>query len=45
VSARGFFPRVKWPGCEADPSPPSSAEVKRVWSYTSTLPYVSMVCT
>jgi hypothetical protein len=29
---------VKWPVCEADHSPPSSAEVKNAWSYTSTLP-------
>jgi hypothetical protein len=27
---------VKWPGREADHSPPSSAEVKNEWSYTST---------
>jgi hypothetical protein len=27
---------VKWPVCETDHSPPSSAEVKNVWSYTST---------
>jgi len=27
---------VKWPGREADHSPPSSAKVKDVWSYTST---------
>jgi hypothetical protein len=29
---------VKRPGHEADHSPPSSAEVKNAWSYTSTLP-------
>jgi hypothetical protein len=29
-------PGVKWPGREADYSPPSSAEVKNAWSYTST---------
>jgi hypothetical protein len=29
--------RVKRPGREADHSPPSSAEVKNAWSYTSTL--------
>jgi hypothetical protein len=28
---------VKWPGREVDHSPPSSAEVKNAWSYTSTL--------
>jgi hypothetical protein len=27
---------VKWPGREADNSPPSSAEVKNEWSCTST---------
>jgi hypothetical protein len=34
-------PRVKRPAREADHSPPSSAEVKNAWSYTST-PYVFM---
>jgi hypothetical protein len=34
---------VKWPGCEADHSPPSSAEVKNAWSCTSTPQYVFMV--
>jgi hypothetical protein len=29
---------VKQLECEADPSPPSSAEVKNAWSYTSTPP-------
>jgi hypothetical protein len=29
---------VKWPGRQADHSPPSSAEVKNAWSYTSTPP-------
>jgi hypothetical protein len=29
---------VKGPEREASHSPPSSAEVKNVWSYTSTLP-------
>jgi hypothetical protein len=29
---------VKQPGCEADHPPPSSAEVKNAWSYTSTPP-------
>jgi hypothetical protein len=27
---------VKWPGHEADHSPPSSAKVKIAWNYTST---------
>jgi len=29
---------IKWPGCEADHSPLSSAKVKNYWSYTYTLP-------
>jgi hypothetical protein len=29
---------VKWPGREADYSPPSSAKVKNMWRYTSTPP-------
>jgi hypothetical protein len=35
---RGSFPGVKRPAREADRSPQSSAMVKNVWSYTSTLP-------
>jgi hypothetical protein len=31
-------PGIKRPGCEADLSPPSNAEVKNVWSYASTPP-------
>jgi hypothetical protein len=31
---------LKRPGREADHSPPSSAEVKNAWSYTSTPQYV-----
>jgi hypothetical protein len=31
-------PGVKWPGREVDHSPPSNAEVKNEWSYTSTPP-------
>jgi hypothetical protein len=30
---------IKWPRCEADHSPPSSAEVKNAWSYTSSRQY------
>jgi hypothetical protein len=33
---------VKRPGYEADHSPPSSAEVKNAWSYTSTPQYAFM---
>jgi hypothetical protein len=32
-----FSPEVKRPGRETDHSPPSSAEVKNVWRYTSNL--------
>jgi hypothetical protein len=35
---RGFFPLGKAAGREADHSPPSSAEVKNAWSYTSDRP-------
>jgi hypothetical protein len=34
---------VKQLGCEADHSPPPSAQVKNAWSYTSTPQYVLMV--
>jgi hypothetical protein len=36
-------PGVKRPGSEADNLPPASAEVKKMWIYTSTPPYVFMV--
>jgi hypothetical protein len=35
-------PRIKWPGHEADHSPPANAEVKKMWIYTSTSPYALM---
>jgi hypothetical protein len=35
-------PGVKRPGSDADLSPPPSAEVKRIWIYTSTTPYAFM---
>jgi hypothetical protein len=38
----GSFPEVKQQAREADHSPPSSAEVKKMWSYTSTPLYVFM---
>jgi hypothetical protein len=39
----GVFPAgVKRPLCEADHSPPPSAEVKNAWTYTSTPQYVFM---
>jgi hypothetical protein len=34
-----IFPGVKLLGHEADHSPPNSAEVKKIWIYTSTPPY------
>jgi hypothetical protein len=37
-----WAPGVNWPNREADHSPPSSAEVKNAWSYTSAPPYVFM---
>jgi hypothetical protein len=39
---RGSFPGVKLPGREADHSPPTSAEAKKMWIYTSTPPYAFM---
>jgi hypothetical protein len=39
----GPFPRVNWLGHNAGHLPPSSAEVKNVWSYTS-LPHVPSWC-
>jgi hypothetical protein len=35
-------PEIKRPGREADHSPPASAEVKKMWIYTSTAPYAFM---
>jgi hypothetical protein len=35
-------PEVKRQGREADHSPPAKAEAKKMWIYTSTLPYVFM---
>jgi hypothetical protein len=37
-----FSPGVRWPGCEADHSPPTSAGVKKMWIYSSTSPYTFM---
>jgi hypothetical protein len=39
---RSLASGVKRPGCEADHSPPASAEVKKMWIYTSTPQYVFM---
>jgi hypothetical protein len=38
----GSFPGVMRPGREADHSPPTSAEVKKMWIYTSTPSYAFM---
>jgi hypothetical protein len=38
----GDFPWGKWPGREADHSPPTSIEVKNAWIYTSTPPCAFM---
>jgi hypothetical protein len=35
-------PELKRPGREADHSPPTSAQVKKTWTYTSTPPYLFM---
>jgi hypothetical protein len=40
--AGALSPGVKRPRCEADHSPPTSAEVKKMWLYTSTPPYAFM---
>jgi hypothetical protein len=37
-----FSPGVKRPGREADHSPLTSAEMKNVWIYTSTITYAFM---
>jgi hypothetical protein len=42
MGTRDSFPGVKRPRRDADHSPPSSAAVKNVWSYTSTPQYVFM---
>jgi hypothetical protein len=40
MGTRALSVGIKRPGREADYSPPSSAEVKNEWSYTSTPQYV-----
>jgi hypothetical protein len=42
IGTGGTFPGVKRQGREADHSPPTSAEVKKMWIYASTPPYVFM---
>jgi hypothetical protein len=39
---RALSPGVKRPGREADHLPPVSAEVKKMWIYASSSPYISM---
>jgi hypothetical protein len=36
----GSFCGNKLQGCEVDPSPPTSVEVKKMWTYTSTPPLI-----
>jgi hypothetical protein len=40
MGTRDFSTGVKRPGGEADYSPPTSAEFKETWIYTSPPPYV-----
>jgi hypothetical protein len=42
VGGGAFSAGVKGPGRKADQSPPTSAEVKKIWIYTSTPPYALM---
>jgi hypothetical protein len=42
VCTGGSFPGAKTARREADHSPPASAEVKKMWIYTSTPPYAFM---
>jgi hypothetical protein len=37
-----LYPGIKWQGREADHSPPTNVEVKKMWIYTSTSPHVFM---
>jgi hypothetical protein len=42
MAPEAFSLGLKWPGREAENSPPISAEVKIICVYTSILPYVFM---
>jgi hypothetical protein len=42
VGTGGSFPGVKQEGREPDHSRPASAEVRKMWIYTSTPPYAVM---
>jgi hypothetical protein len=37
------FPGIKRPGLEVDHSTPASAEVEKMWIYTSIAPYAFLV--
>jgi hypothetical protein len=43
MSIGEFSPVVKWLDCEAEHSLPYTAEVKNMWSYPSTPPYIFIV--
>jgi hypothetical protein len=43
MSTEGSSPGVKRPGREADHSPPTNAEIKKMWLYTSNPPYAFMM--
>jgi hypothetical protein len=43
MGSEAFIPGLKRPGCEADHSPSSSAEINNAWSYTSIPQYVFTV--
>jgi hypothetical protein len=38
-----FSPNVKWLGCEANHSPPSTADIKNAWIYSPTPPHTFKV--
>jgi hypothetical protein len=41
---RGFLPRgIKWPGREANHSPPTSAKITNEWNYTFTPPVSNFI--
>jgi hypothetical protein len=42
MGSEGYSHGIKWPCHEADHSPPTNAEVKNTWIYTSTSSYVFM---
>jgi hypothetical protein len=44
MSTGSLSPGIKRSGLEADHSPPTSAEVKITWIYTSSSQYASMLC-